>query len=87
MTNKEKIDYMIHSLELVKEEIEYGEDYFKNSPTEPYNYNRCPNGTLIRETLKTVGRLSNIVAKNVTLGLYGSKYNEIFNNKKKEGDK
>lgn len=77
MTPKEKIDYMIQSLQLAKEEIEYAEEYLKEKSKDKdfYNYghmgyNRAPNGTVIRESLKQVGRMANIVANDVVLSPY-----------------
>lgn len=77
MTPKEKIDYMIQSLQLAKEEIEYAEEYLKEQLEDKdfYNYghmghNRTPNGTVIRESLKQVGRMANIVANDVVLSPY-----------------
>jgi len=77
MTPKEKIDYMIQSLQLAKEEIEYAEEYFKRESgiKDFYNYSyvrhgRIPNGTVIRESLKQVGRMANIVANDVVLSPY-----------------
>ena len=68
MNGKEKIDYMIQCLELAKDEIAYAESYEYNR-----SYNRLPNGTIIRENLKMVGRLANIVANEVTLTPYCEK--------------
>ncbi len=77
MTHKEKIDYMIQSLQLAKEEIEYVEVYLKEKSRDKdfYNYShmghdRTPNGTVIRESLKQVGRMANIVANEVVLSPY-----------------
>ena len=80
MTTVEQIDYMIQSLQVAKDEIEYAEKYMKekNSDKEFYQYghfghdNRTPNGTVIRESLKMVGRMANIVANNVCLSPYNS---------------
>lgn len=87
MTNKEKINYMIQSLQLAKEEIEYAELYKKKKKSDENFYewngfgtnNRNPNGTLIRESLKMVGRMANIVANEVKLSPYN---NEIFKGEK-----
>lgn len=81
MTVEEKIDYMIQSLWLAKEEIAYAKEYLKekNKDKEFYQYghmgydSRNPNGTIIRESLKQVGRMANIVANDVTLSPYCSK--------------
>ncbi len=77
MTPKEKIDYMIQSLQLAKEEIGYAEEYLKEKSKDKdfYNYGhmgrgRTPNGTVIRESLKQVGRMANIVANDVVLSPY-----------------
>ena len=80
MTTVEQIDYMIQSLQVAKDEIEYAEKYIneKNSDKEFYQYghfghgNRIPNGTVIRESLKMVGRMANIAANNVCLSPYNS---------------
>ncbi|WP_027294878.1 hypothetical protein [Robinsoniella sp. KNHs210] len=72
MNIKQKIDFMISSLEVAKGEIEYSEEYKRKllsvqeggSPEwEFYQINRNPNITLARENLKTVSRYSSIVAK------------------------
>lgn len=77
MNVKEQIDYMIQSLQLAKSEIEYAEKYMdtKKKDNDFYQYGhmgqeRMPNGTVIRESLKMVGRLANITANNVTLSCY-----------------
>lgn len=78
MNVKEQIDYMIQSLQLAKSEIEYAEKYMdtKKKDKDFYQWNhmghnaRMPNGTLIRESLKMVGRLANITAKNISLTPY-----------------
>ena len=80
MTTVEQIDYMIQSLQVAKDEIEYAEKYMKekNSDKEFYQYghfghdNRTQSGTVIRESLKMVGRLANIAANNVCLSPYKS---------------
>lgn len=70
MNVKEQIDYMIQSLQLAKTEIEYAEKYIntKNKDEDFYQYGhmgqeRMPNGTIIRESLKMVGRLANNYCK------------------------
>ena len=81
MTAKEKIEYMIQCLELAKSEIAYAEEYGKARKKDPdfYCWNhmgysaRTPNGTIIRENLKMVGRIANITAKEVTLSPYCNK--------------
>ena len=77
MNAKEQIDYMIKSLQLAKSEIEYAEKYMntKKKDNDFYQYGhmgqeRVPNGTIIRESLKMVGRLANITANNITLSCY-----------------
>lgn len=79
MTIEQKIDYMIQSLQLAKEEIAYAKKYLeeKNKDKEFYQYghmeqNRTPNGTIIRESLKQVGRMTNIVANGIVLSPYSS---------------
>ena len=80
MTTVEQIDYMIQSLQVAKDEIEYAEKYIneKNSDREFYQHghfghgNRVPNGTVIRESLKMLGRMANIAANNVCLSPYNS---------------
>lgn len=79
MTVEQKIDYMIQSLQLAKEEIAYAKKYLDKSITDKdfYQYghmgqSRNPNGTIIRESLKQVGRMANIVANNVILSPYCS---------------
>lgn len=81
MTTKEQIDYMIQSLQIAKDEIKYAEEYIekKKSDEDFYQYghmghdNRQPNGTIIRESLRMVGRMANIVANNVSLSNYCEK--------------
>ena len=79
MTQLEKIDYMIQSLQLAKDEITYTEKY--NSKQEEQgdkfyscggyaNNHRNPNGTIIRESLRMVGRIANQVANECTLTSY-----------------
>lgn len=78
MTNEEKIDYMIASLQVAKEEITYAKTYTdkQKSDKDFYDYghmgheNRIPNGTIIRESLRMVGRMANIVANDVSLSPY-----------------
>ena len=80
MTTVEQINYMIQSLQVAKDEIKYAEKYMKekNGDKEFYQYghfghdNRTPNGTVIRESLKMVGRMANIAANNVCLSSYNS---------------
>ena len=78
MNVKEQIDYMIQSLQLAKSEIEYAEKYMKTKEKDKDFYlwshmgydARQPNGTIIRESLKMVGRLANITANNVVLSVW-----------------
>ena len=78
MTNEQKIDYMIQSLQLAKEEIAYAKKYIdEESRDKKYHYyghggynKRFPNGTIIRESLKQIGRMANIVANEVSLSPY-----------------
>jgi hypothetical protein len=79
MNVKEQINYMIQSLQLAKSEIEYAEKYMsvkKKDGNDFYMYGhmgydgRYPNGTIIRESLKMVGRLANITASKVALTPY-----------------
>lgn len=79
MTTEQKIDYMIQSLQLAKEEIAYAKNYLKEKDKDInfYQYghmgqDRTPNGTIIRESLKQVGRMANIVANDVILSPYCS---------------
>ena len=79
MTQLEKIDYMIQSLQLAKDEINYANNY-KNKQEEQgdkfYSYcgygtiHRSPNGTIIRESLRMVGRMVNQIANECTLTPY-----------------
>lgn len=82
MNVKEQIDYMIQSLQLAKSEIKYAEKYISTEKKEGSDFwqyghmgydGRHPNGTIIRESLKMVGRLANITASHVILSSYDSK--------------
>lgn len=83
MNAKEQIDYMIQSLQLAKSEIEYAEKYMdaKKKDKDFYQWNhmgysaRQPNGTIIRESLKMVGRLANVTASKIALSPYSE---ELF---------
>jgi hypothetical protein len=68
MNQIDKIDYMIKSLEVAKDEIEYAQNW--EGDKHPY-----PNGTIIRESLRMVGRMANQVANDVSLSPYCS---ELF---------
>ena len=80
MTTEQKLDYMINSLQLAKEEIAYAKKYLEQASKDKdfYQYGhmgyegRTPNGTIIRESLKMVGRMSNIVASEVILSPYSN---------------
>jgi len=68
MNQIDKIDYMIKSLEAAKDEIEYAQNWEGDK-------HRYPNGTIIRESLRMVGRMANQVANDVSLSPYCS---ELF---------
>ena len=70
MNQIDKIDYMIKSLEIAKDEIEYAQnlEYDRDK-------HRYPNGIIIRESLRMVGRMANQVANDVSLSPYCS---ELF---------
>ncbi len=78
MTVKEQIDYMILSLQIAKDEIDYAEEYIEKQKKDEdfYSYghmgysNRSPNGTLIRESFKMVSRVANLAAKNDNTKLF-----------------
>ena len=71
MTAVEQIDYMVPSLQVAKDEIEYAQEYELLPDVEKYDDSiRMPNGTIIREALKMVGRMANIAANNVCLSPY-----------------
>ena len=78
MTVKEQIAYMILSLQIAKDEIDYAEEYIKEEKKDEdfYSYghmgysNRSPNGTLIRESFKMVSRVANLAAKNDNTKLF-----------------
>lgn len=71
MKVSDKIDCMIQLLKMAKEELEYAKKYQGEDENYKY-YNRNPQGTLIRENLKTVSRLSSIASKEVLLTPYHS---------------
>ena len=84
MNVKEQIDYMIQSLQLAKSEIEYAEKYINTKKKEGHDFyqyghmgcdSRYPNRTIVRESLKMVGRLANITANKVALSSYSE---ELF---------
>mgnify|MGYP000230658175 CR=1 FL=1 len=78
MDQKEKIKFMISSLQVALDELEYAENYKElydrlideEKKTVKWNWyelgaHRTPNGTLIRESLKNVARLAPLVAHEV----------------------
>lgn len=73
MTTKQKIEYMIQTLQIALDELQYREEYKeKEDGLEEggyhhwfYEQNRTPNLTLIHENLKSVGRYSRIVEKEI----------------------
>lgn len=80
MTVEQKIDYMILSLQIAKEEVEKYRDFVESKPENKtlweYKYNskeKCPNGTMIRENLKGVGRTAFNLANEITLSVYDEK--------------
>ena len=79
MKQIEKIDYMIKSLEVAKDEITYAELYKQKKieqGDEFYGYSgfgcnhRCPIGATVKEALRMVGRKANQVEKTVSLSSY-----------------
>lgn len=82
MNQIDKIDYMIKSLEVTKDEIKYTETW-KNKKNQQgdefYSYSgygsnhRHPNGTIMRESLRMVGRMANQIANEISLTPYCSK--------------
>ena len=80
MDQIDKIDYMIKSLYIAKDEIEYARAYnLRKKSDESFGHDfysgygrthRIPNGTTIRESLKMVGRMANQVANECTLTPY-----------------
>lgn len=80
MKVEDQIDFMINSLIIAKEELSYAREYKKHEKADrenkkgwyqSYSYtHRAPNATLIRENLKTVGRLATIVSKRIKLSPY-----------------
>ena len=88
ITQLEKIDYMIKSLQLAKDEVEYAQAYYlRKSTDKSFNEDfydgfgedhRVPNGTTIRESLRMVGCLANQLANECTLTSYCEKiFNEL----------
>ena len=80
MDQLNKIDYMIKTLYLAKDEIKYAQEYNLQKGNDEtmgcdfysgYGYNhRTPNGTIIRESLKMVSRLAAQVANECILTNY-----------------
>lgn len=80
MDQLNKIDYMIESLYLAKDEIKYAQEYNLRKGNDEtmgcdfysgYGYNhRTPNGTIIRESLKMVSRIAAQVANECILTNY-----------------
>ena len=77
MDQLNKIDYMIKTLYLAKDEIKYAQEYNLRKGNDEtmgrdfysgYGYNhRTPNGTIIRESLKMVSRIAAQVANECIL--------------------
>lgn len=78
MNQKEKIKFMISSLQIALDELEYAEKYKElydelleeEKKTGKWDWyklgqHRSPNGTLIREALKNVARIAPLVAHEV----------------------
>ena len=80
MDQLNKIDYMIKTLYLAKDEIKYAQEYNLRKGNDNtmgrdfysgYGYNhRTPNGTIIRESLKMVSRIAAQVANECILTNY-----------------
>lgn len=72
--SNEKLDYVIKTLKLVKDEVQYANSYIaliENDETSDDMLKvRRPNGTLIREGLRTAGRLCYILANETVLSPY-----------------
>lgn len=79
MDQLNKIDYMIKSLYLAKDEIKYAQEYNlrkENDKTMGRDFyssyvdnHRTQNGTIIRESLRMVSRLAAQVANECTLSM------------------
>ena len=81
MNVENKIDCMITLLEIAKQELQYAHKYKEKEKDHNFTYNkRLPNGTLIRENLKTVSRLGRLCADEVVLTPYSTKIekNDLF---------
>lgn len=91
MDQKEKIKFMIGSLQVALDELEYAEKYkmlYNNKRHREelsgqhdfsfYSEYRTPNGTLIREALRNVSRLAPIVAKDIIVGNSCNYENEVY---------
>lgn len=75
MNQIEKIDYMIKSLEIAKDEIEYAQLYNQKKIEQGDNcyyglLHRSPNGTIMRESLRMVGKMANQIANDISLTPY-----------------
>lgn len=80
MDQLNKIDYMIESLYLAKDEIKYAQEYNLRKENDEtmgsdfysgYGYNhRTPNGTIIRESLRMVSRIAAQIANECILTNY-----------------
>ena len=82
MNHIDKLDYMIKSLQVAKDEAEYAEEYFNNihnlNDKDSWRYtcnHRRPNGSILKDSLRMVGRLSFQLANEVTLSTYND---EVF---------
>lgn len=82
MTTKERIDYMIDTLQVVKDEIAYAEWYSQEQAKDSEEFTwyghagygkRQPSGTIIRESLKMVGRIAKIASDDVCLSPYNGR--------------
>ena len=82
LTPIDKIDYMIKSLQIAKEEIEYAQLWNRQKTKQGNDFycysgygsnHRFPNGTVVRESLKMVSRIANTTAKEITLSQYCDK--------------
>ena len=67
MTTVEQIDYMIQSLKLAKDEIEYAEEYMEAKGKEGEDFYKWGH---MGDSM--VGRMANIAANNVCLSPYNN---------------
>ena len=72
----EQIDFMISALQVAKSELKYAYKYQNKGNQSRFYPVRTPNGTLIRENLKSVSRMASITAKKVTLSCYNKQIEE-----------